>query len=269
LWQAVNGRLVVHPWAPTPDGVFETLRLQPDGSIWALARHWARLQRGLSALELECPADLTPETLISTAHRLATANRHLGTGRLRLAVARAEPRRGWLPTTRTAHWHLTLDSLEYDATPRTLPLLTSPASLPYRYKRIADPRYSDIGQRVAAAGWNDALLLDPQTRGVIETLHGAVVYVLKPEAHTGLVRACPSVGLPSVALEVLLTTGTVEPLDTPPPPEAIEELHTLNAVRGAVPIRTAFDLENPSRVFEYRFDTQRSDHLNQYLDIPQ
>lgn len=73
------------------DGLFETIRVAPDGSIPLLARHLQRLARGASALGIPLPAEAQVDLALSEA-RTALA----GAGLIKLILTRGEGGRGYL-----------------------------------------------------------------------------------------------------------------------------------------------------------------------------
>lgn len=220
------------------DGLFETMRLHA-GRVPLLARHLARLRAGCRRLSLPFPGNAVIEADIA---RLATESPAEGV--LRLVVTRGDGGRGYAPPVdalgrRMLAFHplppAGQTGLRVGVCETRLGLSAALGGL----KHLGRLEQVLAAGEVAAAGWDEGLMMDEAGRVVEGTRHN-LFFVRKGSVLTPPLDRCGVAGvMRGLILEVLAALGA-------PGGEAIlrydelhevDELYLCNAVAGMRPVK--------------------------------
>lgn len=221
------------------DALFETMRVF-DGEIPLLARHWARLFSGLTALGFSTPhhwdADFFRQEIQSVAP---------GNARVRLTVWRS-PGGRYAPADDTPQFLITAEPLDKNRQ-ELEPGLESGLSISVRLpvdtfsnlKTLNAARYVAAAREARSNGWDDALLLNAYGR-VCEATSSNVFWWEGDQLCTvPLSEGCVAGVFRAALLDMARSEGIhfVEKKALPEALYAADEIFLTNAVRGIQPVR--------------------------------
>jgi branched-chain amino acid aminotransferase len=247
------------------DGLFESMRVI-DGRAPLLARHWARLHDGLTRLGFDVPANWSADFWAGEIARVAPSQ-----ARVRLQVWRA-PGGLYAPRDNRPHYLVTAGALEragFDWPEAGLHVgLCRQVRLPIdafsALKTLNAPRYVAAAREAAAAGWDDALLLNTRER-VCEATASNVFWIRGRTLHTPpLGEGCVAGVLRALVLEHAPRAGLVvrEKAATFAAVLGADEVFLTNAVRGlrwvARCADRTFDADRTRRLFDALPDELKS-----------
>lgn len=220
------------------DGLFETMRLHA-GSVPLLARHMARLRAGCKRLVLPFPGDALIEADIA---RLAAESPPEGV--LRLVLTRGDGGRGYAPPADAPGRRL----LAFHPLPPIGPVGLAVGVCETRLghstalgglKHLGRLEQVLAAGEVAAAGWDEGLMLDEAGRVVEATRHN-LFFVRKGYVLTPPLAGCGVAGvMRSLILEAIEVLGLPggESILRYHELHEVDEMFLCNAVVGMRPVR--------------------------------
>lgn len=234
------------------DGLFETMRLHA-GRAALLARHLARLRAGCRRLSLPYPGD---EVIAADIATLATACPPDGV--LKLVLTRGDGARSYAPPPRATGRRILAFHALPPAGPAALAVGICQARLGYSMalgglKHLGRLEQVLAAGEVAAAGWDEGLMLDEADRVVTATRHN-LFYV-----RDGRVLTPPLEGRGVAGVMRELVLEALANLDLPGGEaplryhelHEVEELFLCNAVAGVRPVSQVSGHEfGPARAVE-------------------
>lgn len=220
------------------DGLFETMRLHA-GRVMLLARHLARLRTACQRLSLPYPGD---EVIAADVATLAAACPPDGV--LKLVLTRGDGARGYAPPPQATGRRI----LAFHALPAAGPAALAVGICQVRLgfslalggmKHLGRLEQVLAAGEVAAAGWDEGLMLDEADRIIAATRHN-LFYVRDGRVLTPPLEGRGVAGvMRGLVLETLVTLGLPggeEPLRYHALHE-VDELFLCNAVAGVRPVR--------------------------------
>lgn len=220
------------------DGLFETMRLHAGG-VPLLARHLDRLRAGCARLGLPYPGDAALEADVA---RLAGVG--LAEGVVRLLLTRGDGGRGYAPPPGATGRRIAALHTLPPPGPEALSLGICETRLGHSpalggLKHLGRLEQVLAAGEVAAAGWDEGLMLDESDRLIEATRHN-VFFVRDGRVLTPPLNGCGVVGvMRGLILETLMAVGVAGG----EAPLRYHELHEIkgmflcNAVVGVRPVR--------------------------------
>ena len=220
------------------DGLFETMRLHA-GRVWLLARHLARLHAGCRRLDLPYPGDAQ---IAADIARLTAGT--AGDGIVRLVLTRGDGGRGYAPPRQAAGRRIVAFHPLGPAGPTAMSLGVCRTRLGRSMtlgglKHLGRLEQVMAAAEVAAAGWDEGLMLDEADQ-VIEATRHNLFFVRAGQVMTPRLDGCGVAGvMRGLVLDALAALGL-------PSGEAalryhelheVDELFLCNAVAGVRPVR--------------------------------
>jgi branched-chain amino acid aminotransferase len=221
------------------DALFETMRVF-DGEIPLLARHWARLSTGLTALGFSLPHLWDADFFRQEIQRVAPGN-----ARVRLTVWRSTGGR-YAPADDTPQFLITAEPLDKNLQklePGIKLGLSAAVRLPVdafsNLKTLNAARYVAAAREARSNGWDDALLLNAYGR-VCEATSSNIFWWEGDQLCTvPLSEGCVAGVFRAALLDIARSEGIHfdEKKALPEELHAADEIFLTNAVRGIQPVR--------------------------------
>lgn len=222
------------------DGLFETMRLHA-GRVCLLQRHLARLREGCARLAMPYPGDEVIETDLAQLLRGEQAE-----GVVRLVLTRGDGGRGYTPPPGSTGRRIVALHPAPQAPPPALSIGVCKTRLG---RSTALGGLKHLGRleqvlgagEVAAAGWDEGLMLD-ESGWVVEATRHNLFYTRAGQLSTPPLGACN--GVAGVMRGLVLETMAVLGLRGGEAPLHLDELHQVdelflcNAVAGVCPVKS-------------------------------